>query len=141
MLEGGGWFTLRPSRLIPGKARYPVHTRLSVPWDRSRRVRNILLHRDSTSGPSSPQRVATPLISYRTGSMSLQAIFNSKHPPKFLKSSSIILLASIHLVAFCHALPMRTHIDQFSYTGPSREPKHASTSNNKKLRQNVSSSL
>ena len=96
MLEGGGWFTPRPSRLTPGKAQYPVYRKLSGPWDRSRRVRKVLLHQDSTSGLCSPQRVATPHISYRTDTMShLRTVssnsLQSQTPPKFLKSSSKIL--------------------------------------------------
>ena len=60
-LEGVRGSASRPGRsLSPGKNRCPLYRKLGGPKDRSRQVRKISLHRDSISGPSSPQPVAIP---------------------------------------------------------------------------------
>jgi hypothetical protein len=96
MLEEGGWFTPWPSRLNPRKGPMSSIQEAEWAWDRFRRVRKILFHRDSTSGPSNPQRVVTPHISYLTDSMChLRTVssssLQSQTQSKFLKSIPKIL--------------------------------------------------
>ena len=51
----------RPDRFTPEQEnRFQSHRRLGGPWGPSERVRKISPRRDSTPGPSSPQRVAIP---------------------------------------------------------------------------------
>ena len=61
VLEGGEGSASRPGRTLPpGKTRYPLYRRLGGPQGKYGLVRKISPHRDSITGPSSPQAVAIP---------------------------------------------------------------------------------
>jgi len=61
-LDRGGWSAPRPGRFTQGEeTRYALYRRrLGGPYGQSGQVRNILLHRESILGPSSPYGIALP---------------------------------------------------------------------------------